>query len=144
MAQDGSGFLFDACESRDLQSAVCTLRHQGLLVSTLEPRQGIEGRMGVPCLGCQHEVVPHGKRQKHIGFLVAAAQALQRQAMVRPTRDRLTFEPQLAAASGYVTTEQMGEGGFARTIGANDGMDLVFVQRQRYVIDRQQTAKAFA
>jgi hypothetical protein len=37
----------------------------------------------------------------------------------------------------------MGEGGFARAIGAYHCMDLVFVQRQRHIIDRQQAAKAF-
>ena len=84
--------------------------------------------MCVSRLGCQHEVVPNAERQKHIGFLVAAAQTLQRQAVVWPACDRLAFEPQLAAAGRDVAAEQMGEGGFASTIGANDRMQLVFVQ----------------
>jgi hypothetical protein len=38
----------------------------------------------------------------------------------------------------------MGERGFPCTIGANDGMQLVFVQGQRHTIDGKQTTKAFA
>ena len=61
---------------------------------------------------------------------------------MRPSGDSLPLEPQLAACGRYVATEQMGEGGFARAIGADHGMDLVFVQRQRHIIDSQQAAEA--
>ena len=64
--------------------------------------------------------------------------------MVRPAGDRLAFEPQLATAGLDVAAEQMGERGFARTIGPNDGMQLVFEQGQRHIVHGQQTAKTFA
>jgi hypothetical protein len=38
----------------------------------------------------------------------------------------------------------MGEGGFTGTVGADDRMQLVFVQGQRYVVDRKQATIALA
>ena len=143
VAQNGGSFVFRRSQTRQLQSAVCTLCDVGLLVSATKPRQGLVGCQGVFGLRGQHQVLPHGQRQKHIGLLVTASQTLQGQTVVRPTRDRLPLEPQLAPAGWDITAEQMGEGGFTRAIGADHGVQLVFVKRQRHIIDRQQPAKAF-
>ena len=60
-----------------------------------------------------------------------------------PARDTLSFEPKLTTRCGDVAAEQVGEGGFARAIGADHCVQLVFVQRQRDIVDRQQAAVAF-
>ena len=144
VAQDGGGFVANCGQASQFQGAFCASHHGRIAVCAGEPGQRIEGCMGVTRLRCQHQIVPNGQRQEHIGFLIAAPQTLQRQAVVWPACDRLAFEPQLAAAGCNIAAEQMGERGFARTIGPNDGMQLVFEQGQRHIVHGQQAAKAFA
>ncbi|MCY1523291.1 hypothetical protein D9M68_581830 [compost metagenome] len=95
-----------------------------------------------PRLRGQPAVFQHAQFGKDGRSLVAAAQAGARPLGLAPRCDVAALQHDLAAAGRQFARQDVDQRGFARAVGADDGMDLAAAQSQRYVVDRRQAAEA--